>query len=271
MAMAPGNQAVVGGTVLRIPAIQSPDYVPGTSGWIIRQDGSAEFNAGTFRGSIEVGSLTGQHFIVNNTATGDVIDVYNSANKLIFAVSKTGVVQSFDYVNNLELDISGGQISFNNFSLTDTGDMFFSPSTGPAIQAQVAIQAFSAGPSVGALSILSGSPNNSKLPTVTGQERNIPGSIVQSDQTSTNNLVHDAQYTLTTDANGVFNQAHNCGFTPTGGCVTQRASSPGFAGAPIHTVLGDNTFTSTNFQGQCWNGAAKFTNSAVNVNIHFWG
>lgn len=43
MAMIPENP-VVGGTVLRRAAIQSPNFVTGSSGWSVNQDGSAEFN-----------------------------------------------------------------------------------------------------------------------------------------------------------------------------------------------------------------------------------
>src|SRR5690242_14775933 len=52
---------IVGGTALRIPAIQSPDYSPGVSGWIIRIDGSAEFNNLTVRGEFH-----GVNFIVSS-------------------------------------------------------------------------------------------------------------------------------------------------------------------------------------------------------------
>lgn len=43
MAMIPENP-VVGGTVLRRAAIQSPNFVTGATGWSVNQDGSAEFN-----------------------------------------------------------------------------------------------------------------------------------------------------------------------------------------------------------------------------------
>ena len=46
---------VVGGTVLRRAAIQSPNYVTGSAGWAIKQDGSAEFNNVTIRGGQIVG------------------------------------------------------------------------------------------------------------------------------------------------------------------------------------------------------------------------
>jgi hypothetical protein len=43
---------IVGGTVLRIPAIQSPNFVTGVSGWFIGQDGSVEFDNAVFRGTV---------------------------------------------------------------------------------------------------------------------------------------------------------------------------------------------------------------------------
>ena len=47
--MQPGNP-VVGGTVLRRAAIQSPDFVAGSAGWAINADGTAQFNSVTFFG-----------------------------------------------------------------------------------------------------------------------------------------------------------------------------------------------------------------------------
>lgn len=49
---------VVGGVTLVRPAIQSPDYDPGVSGWAIKIDGSVEFNDGEFRGSLRLGNAT---------------------------------------------------------------------------------------------------------------------------------------------------------------------------------------------------------------------
>jgi hypothetical protein len=53
---------IVGGTALRIPAIQSPNFSPGADGWIIRIDGSAEFNNLTIRGT-----FNGNDFILNSS------------------------------------------------------------------------------------------------------------------------------------------------------------------------------------------------------------
>jgi hypothetical protein len=51
---------IVGGTALRIPAIQSPDFAAGVAGWIIRIDGSAEFNDLVVRGT-----FNGNNFVIN--------------------------------------------------------------------------------------------------------------------------------------------------------------------------------------------------------------
>jgi hypothetical protein len=44
---------LAGGVVLVRPALQSPGYVAGTSGWAIKIDGSAEFNNVTVRGTLQ--------------------------------------------------------------------------------------------------------------------------------------------------------------------------------------------------------------------------
>ena len=59
MALKPENP-IVGGNVLRRQAIESPNYVPGVSGWTINQDGSAEFNNLTIRGT-----FNGTNFVIN--------------------------------------------------------------------------------------------------------------------------------------------------------------------------------------------------------------
>ncbi len=46
---------VVAGTALVIPAINSPNFVAGSTGWTINQDGTAEFNAAVIRGELDLG------------------------------------------------------------------------------------------------------------------------------------------------------------------------------------------------------------------------
>jgi hypothetical protein len=49
-----GNPIIGGQSKLIREAIQSPNYLPGVSGWSINRDGTAEFASGTFRGPISV-------------------------------------------------------------------------------------------------------------------------------------------------------------------------------------------------------------------------
>lgn len=60
------NDPVVGGVALRRAAIQSPNYVAGTTGWTINQDGSVEFNNGVFRGTVTAGTFQGTDFTINS-------------------------------------------------------------------------------------------------------------------------------------------------------------------------------------------------------------
>jgi len=46
--------------------LQSPDYVPGVSGWAIFADGSAEFNSGTFRGLLTATEFDGTDFVIDS-------------------------------------------------------------------------------------------------------------------------------------------------------------------------------------------------------------
>jgi len=84
--MQPDNP-IVGGIVLRIPAIRSPDYVAGVSGWTINVDGTAEFNNVTVRGTFVTGTVPGAHVAI----TGGQILVFDSGNNLIGQIDSTGI------------------------------------------------------------------------------------------------------------------------------------------------------------------------------------
>jgi hypothetical protein len=51
----PFQNPIVGGTALVRPAINSPNYVAGVSGWAIKRDGSAEFASAVLRGEVDIG------------------------------------------------------------------------------------------------------------------------------------------------------------------------------------------------------------------------
>ena len=74
---------VVGGTALRIPAIQSPDFQPGVAGWIVRNDGTAEFNGVVIRGA---------------TTTQGVVLMYNgtpAVGNLVVSIAPAAGTDSF--------------------------------------------------------------------------------------------------------------------------------------------------------------------------------
>jgi hypothetical protein len=77
MALKPDNP-VVGGTVLRRAAIRSPNFVTGVSGWTINQDGSAEFNnltiRGTFAGTDFIINSSGSFFYSPSEAAGNLVE-----------------------------------------------------------------------------------------------------------------------------------------------------------------------------------------------------
>jgi len=65
-----------GGGDLIITSVQSPDYSPGSAGWQIRKDGSAEFNnltiRGTFHGTDFIITSTGMFFYTGTPALGNL-------------------------------------------------------------------------------------------------------------------------------------------------------------------------------------------------------
>lgn len=76
---------VVGGTVLRIPAIQSPNFVSGVSGWAIFQNGNAEFDNITIRGEFE-----GTDFVINSSGIFFYSGTPAAGNLLISIASAAG-------------------------------------------------------------------------------------------------------------------------------------------------------------------------------------
>lgn len=87
--MMPGNP-ILGGTVLRRSAEQSPNFVHGVSGWFIGADGSAEFNNGTFRGTVAAATIVAS--LIESAASGrrttidsnGDIKVYNASGAVLF-------------------------------------------------------------------------------------------------------------------------------------------------------------------------------------------
>jgi len=96
----------VAGVVLIRSSIQSPNYVAGVSGWTINQDGSAEFNNATFRGTVLVDGSNNAYITIDNPGGNPQIQLrpddipgyaaYNASidPALILAVSFDGGTQN---------------------------------------------------------------------------------------------------------------------------------------------------------------------------------
>lgn len=269
----PFNNSVVGGTVLVRNAIQSQNYSAGVSGWHMTRDGNVEFNTGTFRGSLSAGSNPGQHFIVSNPSTGDALDVYDSANHLIFAITNQGLAASYTTgtAPQPSVGFQNAQLIFSD-NATPTAHqatMSFTAPSVPAAQGQITILNSAYTSDVGAIEVICGSADGTKRSTVQAIERGHQGSVLVSDHVSTNNLIHAASYSGTTNAAGhlVFN--HGAGFTPTGAVVTGTA--PGGTFANLTYGVDNLTSTQADVNWTVANTAAAFANQVITFNMLLWG
>lgn len=98
--MAFSNPITGGQGALVRPAIKSPNYVPGVTGWTINRDGSAEFNDVVIRGELEsvnyVPGVSGWHLDPNGTAE-------------FYDIIARGDLESANYVQ----DVSGWHLDSN--------------------------------------------------------------------------------------------------------------------------------------------------------------
>ena len=103
--MMPGNP-IVGSTVLRRPAIASPNFVHNSSGWSINSDGSAEFNNLTIRGT-----FNGTDYVINSTGFF-LYSATPAAGNLINSVTNFSGTDSFGnhyLTGNASYNNAGGQ------------------------------------------------------------------------------------------------------------------------------------------------------------------
>ncbi len=99
----PFTNPILGGTSLVRPAIQSPNYVSGSTGWAVKSDGTAEFNSVTARGNIVAGSVSagsiGSSTIVNSDFQSGTIETttitFNNSGGLLLVYSTTSGSSTF--------------------------------------------------------------------------------------------------------------------------------------------------------------------------------
>lgn len=108
---------LAGGVVLIRPALQSPDYVAGASGWAIKVDGSAEFNNITIRGSgtadpLVVGPAGAPQVIIRTTPTnGLIVFPTNRPIEQNAATLNSAVVNSGAADERAELQMTGPTVT----------------------------------------------------------------------------------------------------------------------------------------------------------------
>lgn len=250
--------------------LQSSNYIAGVSGWQITKAGSAEFNNGTFRGSIEVGSLDEQHFIVNNPATGDVVDIYDNTNTLVTKIDKFGEIISTNGTDSALM--FGNGFNFVDFA-APPGSYGGMSGHSRSTSSQVVIDSGRiSGGSSSTIFFTDNVLGPGGQPTLIAEQRGLgQGALVQTDTYSaSNNYQHEEIYTVTTDASGNANFAHHCNFTPNMGWLTCEflAGGVGF----YQTAWFTNPFTSTNANAHFNdNLGANVANKTIRVYGRFVG
>lgn len=130
-----------GGTALRLAAMRSPNYVAGSQGWTINQDGSVEFNNGTFRGVVTAGTFEGTNFVINSSgaffysgtpALGNLIcSISNAAGTDAEGNGYVSGVGTYDNTLDLFAQLAGAglQVGVISAHVPDTTDAGFLQST----------------------------------------------------------------------------------------------------------------------------------------------
>lgn len=128
--MMPGDP-VVGSTILRRPAVQSPNFATGVSGWTINSDGSAEFNNLVIRGT-----FNGTDFVINSAG----MFLYSGTpakGSLIMAVSPAVGTDAFGNNYGQGFNVGTWSASTGNmlqhFGIDDNGNVYVASSTGATV------------------------------------------------------------------------------------------------------------------------------------------
>lgn len=136
------RNSILAATVLLREAIQSPNFATGVSGWIIRQDGTAEFADLVIRSSDGSGNTV---IIANGKIT-----IKNPANTTVVEIDSTGYRlynSSAEIVAEIKLDAGGflGGFYCRNFAAPSNIYAFLSGgqmTSGPVVNSDAAIHGF---------------------------------------------------------------------------------------------------------------------------------
>jgi hypothetical protein len=149
------EQEPVGGVVLIIPALQSPDFASFADGWQLNSDGSAQFNGGLIvSGAVEL-----------DTA-GDILNFYPGGALATAFVPALGAMLFYAYTGS---SAQGGLV-FSYATMAGT-DSFGNPFNEGLTLAYVGVP--STNPPAGSISIYCDTLGNLKALTQAGNTRTI--------------------------------------------------------------------------------------------------
>lgn len=135
------NSAVGAGGSLTREQIKSPNYSPGSAGWIVRKDGSAEFNNGVFRGTIQV--FNNGAVLIYNTPTPQL-------HSLVFSLSPAAGTDSAGNNYPAGFAMFDGTFGIQIFAVTEANGLsLFGNSGQQATLTQAGAQFSSGAPPAG--------------------------------------------------------------------------------------------------------------------------
>lgn len=234
MVSVPFTNPILAGRTLIREAIQSPDYVPGVSGWCIRRDGSAEFNAGTFRSDVLITGNDGtQLHAYADTTDGAIVELLPKT--LAGETTLPARVRTYrDGNNRPTMQIRG-------------------PSVSGSGQAPATIDVSSGAIDGGAVTVTGGrvlltSVNEVRVETsvalhvATRAGINPPGgNLIVDGALDAKGVVYSTTYSGTTDASGFLTVPHGQSFTPIAAWFINTNPAGSFAVAWGVDSIGDTT------------------------------
>jgi hypothetical protein len=162
------NPITAGVTLIR-SAIQSQNYVQGSTGWKVAQDGSAEFNNVTVRGTV-TGSTINGGTITGSTITGSTLTAGTSPNPQV-VISTSAQTGSIAFPSGQSFESAPSRITsgFTGSGSTASSQLHISGPTTTLNNSQIAIyidSSFASGAGASVLQIVEPNNGNNQLMTI---------------------------------------------------------------------------------------------------------
>jgi hypothetical protein len=220
--------------------------------------------------TIPTGATSGKRVVIGDPVTGNALEVYNSFNQLVLSVDSFGTLNSIDPGGGFVLGLAESVMLLDTVA-GEPAPGSINQTFSPVADMNISSGFTSFGGAASSLDLLGSTGVGTNNETVTGTQRGgVTGSLLQSDQTGVNNLVHMGTYVGTTNPSGHLIIPHGCSFTPKG-CVVVGNAPGTFAN--LTCGVNFNGFTSTNFDTS-WTNAATgtpFANSTITMYALLWG